>query len=415
MPAADGLFGSGALSRAPTLIVAGAGPVGVVAALAAAQAGFDVQIIESGHAADTSPRAATTHPSTLEMINRVGLLDRFMAEGLVAREFQFWDRANQSLIATFDHDVLRDDTPFPFVVQTEQHKLVRMGLEKLRQLGTSIRLGTTVTGCTQDADGVRVQAETDAGKETLSADWLIAADGGRSTIRKQMGIAFDGYTWPERFVVLTVLDDLQAQMGCCFRNYLAGTDEWANLFKVAGDDGKGRWRAVFPTRADETDEEALSDIATAGRLDRIYPLGRPYQLVHRNLYRVHQRVAETFRMGRVLLAGDAAHVNNPIGGLGLNFGIHDAIDAVDSLSNAALRGGGEDVLDSYARRRRSLNIKFVQSQTIANKKRLEEKDESAQRAGLDALRATAADPVQARTFLLRTSLIESVREAAAIG
>ncbi|MEJ0093195.1 MAG: NAD(P)/FAD-dependent oxidoreductase [Methylocella sp.] len=402
------------MSRSPQLLIVGAGPVGVVAALAATQSGFDVQLIEAATEIDTNPRAATTHPSTLEMIHRIGLLDRFIAEGLVAREFQFWDRESRARVATFDHDLLRDETPFPFVVQTEQHKLVRMGLEKLQQYGMLARLGTRVIGCAQDADRVSVQIESSAGQEAVSADWMIATDGGRSTIRKALGVPFEGYTWPERFVVLTVLDDVKALMGCCFRNYLAGVSEWANLFKVAGDDGKGRWRAVFPTRSDETDEEALSDVAVATRLEGIYPLGHPYQLVHRNLYAVHQRVAETFRIGRVLLAGDAAHVNNPIGGLGLNFGIHDAIDAVDSLSAVALQGEDDAVLDGYAHRRRSLNVKFVQDQTVANKKRLEEKDLTVRQANLDGLRATAADPARARAFLLRSSLIESVREATRI-
>ncbi|WP_158807053.1 NAD(P)/FAD-dependent oxidoreductase [Beijerinckia sp. L45] len=402
------------MSRVPRLLVIGAGPVGVVAALAAAQAGFDVQVVEADATIATNPRAATTHPSTLEMINRVGLLDRFVAEGLVAREFQFWDRETRKRIATFDHQILRNDTPFPFVVQTEQHKLVRMALDALERLGASVRFNTKVVACTQGSDSVSVQVESETGVETLSADWLIAADGGRSTIRKQIGVEFEGFTWPERFLVLTVLDDIQALMGCCFRNYLAGTDEWANLFKVSGDDGLGRWRAVFPTRPDETDEEALSDDSASKRLNGIHPLERPYQLVHRNLYRVHQRVAATFRVGRVLLAGDAAHVNNPIGGLGLNFGIHDAIDAVDSLSLVALEGRGDGALDAYALRRRTLNLKFVQEQTVANKKRLEEKDPTTRQSNLDNLSAMSLDPERARAFLLRSSLIQSVREAAAV-
>jgi 2-polyprenyl-6-methoxyphenol hydroxylase-like FAD-dependent oxidoreductase len=399
------------LSRQPKLVVVGAGAVGVVAALAAAQAGFDVTIFESAPEVDHSPRAATTHPSTLEMIDRLGLLDRFLAEGLVARDFQFWDRENHSLVATFDHDVLRDDTPFPFAVQTEQHKLAHMGLDALRSLGCAIHFGTRVTSSVQNADRVTLEVETEGAPATVDTDWVIAADGGRSTMRKNLGIEFEGYTWPERFIVLTVLDDMQKHMQCCYRNYLAGEGEWVSIFKVAGDDGHGRWRVVSPTRPDETDEEALSDAAVASRLERAYPLGRPYQLIHRNLYRVHQRVAATFRAGRILLAGDAAHVNNPLGGLGLNFGIHDAMDAVVALAAVAMHGADEALLDNYAQRRRALNIEYVQQQTIANKKRLEPKSPEARRADFDELRATAEDRVRARAFLLRSSLISSVREA----
>jgi len=397
---------------APRVLVVGAGPVGVVAALAAAQAGFRVTLCEAEDKIDASPRASTTHPSTLALIDRLGLLERFMAEGLVARHFQFWDRPARRLVAEFDHAVLAGETRFPFVVQTEQHKLARMGLDALAgHPDAVVRFGAPVAALAQGGDRVSVIL---ADGEVLRADWVIGADGGRSTVRKQLDIEFEGYTWPERFIVLTVLDDFAALMGCCLRNYLADPDEWTNLFKVAGDDGAGRWRAVFPTRPDETDDEALSDDGAQARLQRALPLDRPYRLVHRNLYKVHQRVAARFRSGRVFLAGDAAHVNNPIGGLGLNFGIHDALDLVDTLRAVALEGVDERLLERYERRRRPLNVEFVQQQTVANKQRLEEKDPAARRAKLDELAATAADPRRHKAFLMRTSLIDAVRKAATI-
>jgi 3-(3-hydroxy-phenyl)propionate hydroxylase len=134
-------------------------------------------------------------------------------------------------------------------------------------------------------------------------------------------------------------------------------------------------------------------------------------LVHRNIYRVHQRVAKSFRKGRVFLAGDAAHVNNPVGGLGLNCGIHDAMELAETLHQVASGQAGEELLDRYERRRRPLNIEFVQQQTVANKKRLEERDPKLRRAHFDELRRTAADPVLHSRFLRRTSLIESARKA----
>lgn len=395
-----------------SILVVGAGPVGVVACLAAAQAGFSVRLIEAEAGVNTDPRASTTHPSTLELVDRVGLIDRFIAEGLVARKFQFWDRPAKRVVAEFDHATLKDDTPFPFVVQTEQHKLARMGIDKLRGLpDVDVRFSQGAASLEQDADGVTVTA---VDGEEFRADWVIGADGGRSTIRKLLGIDFAGYTWPERFIVLTVLDDFAQLMGSSFRSYFADPDEWTNLFKVAGDDGKGRWRAVLPTKVDESDETALSDEMAQARLHRIHDLVGDYQLAHRNLYKVHQRVAEQFRRGRVFLAGDAAHVNNPIGGLGLNFGIHDAIDLIDTLSAVVFEKADTALLDRYERRRRSLNIEFVQQQTVANKQRLEEKDPVIRQRKLDELTAMAADPARHRQFLLRTSLIESVRKAATI-
>lgn len=395
------------------IIIAGAGPVGVVSALACAQHGFAVTLLEAEDKIDDNPRAATTHPSTLEMIAHVGLIEPFIREGLVARYFQFWDKPARRQIVEFDHQFLRDETPYPFVVQTEQHKLARMGIERLATFPDAVvRFSTRVTGVTQTADSATVTAEGPNGSETFHGDWVIGADGGRSTIRKALDIEFEGFTWSERFLVLTTLDDFQELLpGCCYRNYLADPDQWTNLFKVAGDDGKGRWRAVFPTRVEESDEEALGDESTFSRLQRVFPLQQRYNVVHRNLYKVHQRVAATFRKGRVFLAGDSAHVNNSVGGLGLNGGIHDAMELVDTLYQVITGQADESLLDRYTRRRRTLNIEFVQEQTIINKKRLEEREPKARQARFDELRATAEDPKKHKEFLLRTSLIASVRKA----
>jgi len=395
------------------IVIAGGGPVGVVSALACAQHGYAVTLLEADAAIDDNPRAATTHPSTLEMIARVGLIEPFIKEGLVARYFQFWDKPARAKIVEFDHDTLRDETPYPFVVQTEQHKLARMGIERLKSLpDVEVRFATRATGVSQDGDSATVTVESPNGVENFRGDYVIGADGGRSTIRKALDINSEGFTWPENFLVLTVLDDFQELLpGCCYRNYLADPDEWTNLFKVAGDDGKGRWRAVFPTQVEESDEQALGDASTYSRLQRVFPLGRRYNVVHRNLYKVHQRVAATFRKGRVFLAGDSAHVNNSVGGLGLNGGIHDAMELVDTLHQVITKQADESLLDRYTRRRRTLNIEFVQEQTISNKKRLEERDPKARQARFAELRAIAEDPAKHKDFLLRTSLIASVRKA----
>src|SRR5215813_2376557 len=330
------------------IIVAGAGPVGVVAALACAQHDFAVIVLEAESMVDDSPRAATTHPATLEMIDRLGLIEPFIAQGLVARFFHFWDRPTRTRLAEFDHDLLRNETKFPFVVQTEQHKLANRGLERLRRYAeVDIRFNTQVIAVRQDASAVTATVEGRNGLEEFSADYLIGADGGRSTIRKALDIEFEGYTWPERFLIFTVMDDFQQLLACCYRNYFADPQEWVNLFKIAGDDGKGRWRACFPARIDEADDHALSDEIVHSRLQSAFPKTAPYNLVHRNLYKTHQRVAAKFRVGRVFLAGDAAHVNNPIGGLGLNCGIHDAMELADTLHLFVSGRADESVLDRY--------------------------------------------------------------------
>ena len=232
-------------------------------------------------------------------------------------------------------------------------------------------------------------------------------------MRKALGIEFAGYTHPERFLVLTTSFDFGAVYDRCSRNYFSDPDEWCALFKVTGDDGRGLWRVLFPTGLDETDEQALDSAAVERRLQKFFPKSSPYPVVHRNLYKVHQRVAATFRKGRAFLAGDAAHVNNPLGGLGLNFGIHDAIEIAGLLGRVIRREARPDVLDLYDRYRRPLNVEYVQQQTIANKKRLEENDLAVRAKNFDQLLAMAADPVAHRNYLLRASLIESVRKRAA--
>jgi 3-(3-hydroxy-phenyl)propionate hydroxylase len=396
------------------VIVAGGGPTGVVAALACAQRGFRVTLLEAAREIDDNPRAATTHPSTLEYIDRLGFVDEFIEKGLICRYFQFWDRDTQTRVAQFDHELLRDETPFPFAVQTEQHKLVQMVLPKIAAFpDCAHELGTEVLDAVQDDRQVTVTVKRGTETAKLTCDYLIAADGGRSTVRKLLDIAFEGFTFPERFTVLTTLHDFEKSLGYCYRNYMAGSESWAMTFKVAGDDMKGRWRVVMPTGESETDEQALADASVLARMQSVDAACTLDGVVHRKIYNVHQRIAAKFRVGRIYLAGDASHLNNPIGGLGLNCGIHDAMELVDTL-DAARAGASEERLDRYQRRRRTLNAEFIQEQTINNKKRLEEKDPAARQRRLDDLRATEADPARHKAFLMRSSLIASVRRASTI-
>jgi 3-(3-hydroxy-phenyl)propionate hydroxylase len=401
--------------RQERILIVGAGPVGAVAALACAQRGHAVTLLEAQHRIDDSPRASTTQPPTLEILAELGLIDEYIAQGLVSPTFQFWDRPTRTLVAEFDFGRLRGETPYPYVVQTEQHKLAGMAIARLRRMpDVQVELGVRVTGLTQTADAVRVHAGDEDGAREFSADYVIGCDGGRSTVRKSLGIEFQGYTWPERFLVITTRFDFQSVLDCCLRNYFADPEEWTNLFKVAGDDGKGRWRAAFRTREEESDEEALSDDAVHARLSRIYVPEGAYDVAHLNLYSVHQRVAERFREGRVFLCGDAAHVNNPIGGLGLNCGIQEAWDLAGTLDQVITGRADESLLDRYGRRHRPLNIEYVQEQTVANKRRLEERDPARRAERFRELAETAASPARHKAFLMRASLLESARRAAGV-
>ena len=398
------------MATAPVLI-AGGGPVGIITALALAQRGIPVHVFEAGERVNDAPRASTLHPATLEMLAELGLLDEIVSRGLVARTFQFWDRPTRGVVAEFDHEILKDNSAYPFVVQCEQHKIANMGVERLKEFKhAEVTFASPVTAINTLDDRVEVTIEASGKPQTIAGSYLVGADGGRSLVRKSLDIEFEGYTFPERFLVLTTLFDFAGEHGVAYRAYFSDPDEWTNLFKVAGDDGKGRWRAVFPALPGQTDEEVLNEAATEARLQKFFPKAGRYEVVHRNIYRVHQRVAARFRHGRVFLAGDSAHVNNPIGGLGLNCGIHDAVHLAKLLASVLRDERPRTDLDSYDAVRRPMNIEYVQQQTIANKKRLEEKDPAIRQAHFDDLRRIAGDPAAHRAFLMRTSLLESVRK-----
>ncbi|MDE8651536.1 FAD-dependent oxidoreductase [Novosphingobium album (ex Liu et al. 2023)] len=399
----------------PQVLVAGAGPVGLFSALLLGARGVPVRVFDINPGLQRDPRAATTHPATLEVIDVDGLVEDMARVGLIAPIYQFWDRPSARLVAEFDHGLLGDETRFPFVIQCEQFKTSRLILDRLLRLGNvEVLFDHEVLLVTQTADAVAVEVKGPGGIASHRAAYLIGADGGRSTVRKQCDIAFEGFTWDERFIVLTTPFDFAAERGYCYRSYFADPEAWCNCFKVAADGPPGLWRTVFPTTGDTPLEELMSDAGAQALLQKYFPADRPYEIVHRNIYTTHQRVAHRFRQGRVALAGDAAHVNNPIGGMGLNGGLQDAANLADKLSEIVLNGAPDSLLDLYDLQRRTLATEFVQEQSIANKKRLEASDEETRQRTFAQLSETAADPARAKDFLLRSSMLVAQRRVNAM-
>ena len=397
------------------VLIAGGGPVGLLSALLLGRQGLPVRLFDVNQSPQADPRAATTHPATLDLLAKDGLADDMARVGLVAPIFQFWDRPSGEKIAEFDHAVLQDDTRHPFVVQCEQFKTAKLILERVRKLrNVEVLFGHEVLDIAQTDGSISADVRGPDGIKTHTGAYLIGADGGRSVVRKQSDIAFDGFTWPERFIVLTTPFDFEAARGLCFRSYFADPDEWCNCFKVSADGSPGLWRTVFPANPDLSEGELMSDAAVQERMQKFFPASKPYEIVHRNFYVTHQRVAATFRKGRVLLAGDSAHVNNPIGGMGLNGGIQDAANLADKLAPVLLAGAPDALLDLYSLQRRTVATEYVQEQSITNKKRLEARDPEMRRRNHEELREIASDPSRARQFLLRTSMIASQRRVAAM-
>jgi 3-(3-hydroxy-phenyl)propionate hydroxylase len=399
----------------PRVLIAGGGPVGLLCAWILGRRGIGVRLFDNNAGLQTDPRAATTHPATLDLLDEGGLADDMARVGLVAPIFQFWDRPSNRLVAEFDHAILSKDTRHPFVVQCEQFKTARLLLDRIEKLpNVEVLFNHEVVDVIHTADAVSVDVRGAQTTSKHTGEYLIGADGGRSIVRKRSEIPFEGFTWPERFIVLTTPFDFETHRGYSYRSYFAEPGAWCNCFKVSADGPPGLWRTVFPTEPAQDDASLMSDAGVQDRLQRFFPDDRLYEIVHRNLYVTHQRVAATFRKGRVLLAGDAAHVNNPIGGMGLNGGIQDAVNLADKLSEVLLEGKSDRLLDLYNLQRRTVAIEFVQEQSIANKKRLEESDPTTRQRNLDELSRIAENPDRARQFLLRTAMIASQQRASAM-
>ena len=403
------------------VIVVGAGPVGAVTALALVKKGIPVTLIEAEAEPPEDQRAATIHPPTVEMLAELGLKNEAFAEdasgGMLSPIFQFWDRVSGELVAMFDIGLLKGEVPYPFVVQWEQYKLVRAARPHIEASGIAqVRFSTHVTGLEQTADHVEVTlTNADGESEKLRGRYLIGADGGRSTVRRLADIEFEGFTWPERFIKIGTSFDFGATgRGFCTRNYFSDPNEWLNLFKVKGYGPPGIWRGIMPVPPEETDGQALSMEGIQRRLQGIHPRSGGYEIPYHALYAVHQRVAATFNKGRVLLAGDAAHVNNPIGGMGMNGGIHDAMNLTEKLADVWYGRAGPEAFDRYTRQRRKAQVDYVQAQTIQNKRSLEEKDPVIRRQHLDELRRISEDVKLHKQFLYRAALFDSLNSANAV-
>ncbi len=401
------------MSASDRIIVIGAGPVGLCLSLALAQEGIAVCLIETlgdDNFLEQVPRAGTNHPATLELFERIGLYEKIEPRGIIAPRFHYWDRHEGKRIAEFDHIHLKDDTRFPYVLQCERIKIVEEALKLAKaQPLIELRLKTTFTSFQQDADGVTAHVVNAAGEtETIRGAYIVSGEGARSIVRKDLGIEFEGFTYPDRTLNIEVAYDF-TRHGYTERNYISDPDEWSNLFHWKGP--PDRWRVHFPTEPNEDETALTRPEALQARLQKFIPTGRDYDIVGSNLYVVHQRVAKKFRVGRAILAGDSAHVNSPIGAMGMNSGIHDAFNLADKLTSIMRRETGDEVLDRYERQRRHVALQHTQAETIRNKRVLAEKDPAVRRKNHEQLHRTSEDPKLARAFLLRTSLIESLREA----
>jgi 3-(3-hydroxy-phenyl)propionate hydroxylase len=302
---------------------------------------------------------------------------------------------------------LSADTNHPYRLQCEQWRLGELLYARLKNnpLAT-IRFGTMAVAARQSADGVELDVRlTNAGSENISGSFLVGADGIGSVVRNAIHAQFDGITIPELFLTLSTTYDFRETMPDLSNiSYLSDPREWYVLIRTAR-----VWRALFPVDAALEDKDVTSPERGERFLQGAVPRSESYEVTHRTAYRVHERVASTYVQGRMMIAGDAAHVNNPLGGMGLNGGIHDAFNLSGKLIDV-VRGAPIDTLQRYSRQRRKVALDVVQQTTLRNRSILHTREPEARRAYHDDLRRTVEDPEKHRNYVMRTSMIQSLRD-----
>lgn len=397
------------------IIIAGSGPSGSVLALALAKAGIDVVLLEREAQLPRDLRASTFHPPSLEMIAALEprLIEQMLAKGLKADRYQYRDRTTAQ-VASFDMSLIASDTAYPFRLQLEQYELTYLIRDELKRYPNARHLfGHELVSFDQGPEGVTVHLDTPSGRQLMQGSFLVGAEGARSNCRKGAGIEYLGFTYDEKFLVVstafpfeTVFEDLS------WVNYVSDPDEWCVILRT-----EKIWRVLFPVQAEtqEQETEVLSDANIQRRLHRLYNKAGDYDIGHRTLYNVNQRVAERYHQGRMVLVGDACHINNPLGGMGMNGGLHDAFNLAPRLIRIVQQGADyADEFAHYDRQRKDLAVQFVQKHTIENKKLMESTDPDVQQKRQQWLMETAADPGKARDFLLERAMINCVRDSLAV-
>jgi 3-(3-hydroxy-phenyl)propionate hydroxylase len=376
--------------------------VGLSLGLALARAGLPVELFEADAELNSQIRASTFHPKTLELFQEWGVVEAVLAHGYKVDRLQYWERQPRQLVADFHYAAIAQDTPYPFRLQCPQHIATRVLKPALEAAASAkVYMGHKLLDFTDHGDYVTARFETADGVVTRSGRYLCGADGSHSVVRKQLGIGFQGKTYEDRFLLigsdLHTGDLLPGAAQVC---YIFDPQEWVIILNLPD-----IVRIVFRMTDDEEEAVAMQETNLRARIQNFFGETPPYHIKTTQLYRVHQRVADSFRVGRAILLGDAAHNNNPSGGMGMNSGIHDAANLAEKLGRI-WQGEPDEILDDYAQERRRYAVESVQlySDQQYNNMVMATAEARLQRNKL--LAETAANPAMARAYLLRASMLE---------
>ncbi len=369
--------------------------------------GIPVSVLEAESELPEDMRASTFHPATLDVLEDPQVVGELLERGVPCRKWQY-RKHDSGECAVFDLDVLRDRTSHPFRLQCEQFHLTRAIRSKLKDNELfSLEFGTPVVHVTQTDEGVEAEVEGRAGTRRVKGSYIIGADGAGSLVRKVMGMDLKGETYPLTSLTVAVRYPFDEHIkGLLPVNYCWTKDSHFSMMQL-----KKVWRVGFSPRAGQSHQDALKSEQIQARLQEIHPKEDPYEIAHAGAYTIHRRIAEGFRVGRMILAGDAAHLNSPSGGMGMNSGIHDARNLCDKLTEIILNKGEESLLDRYSRQRRSIALDDVQVRADRNYRRHRIRGDRNRARVWAELKRVTSDRQLMIDFLMQSSMLQSLKNA----
>jgi len=383
------------------VLIVGAGPVGLMTALGLAREGVSVTLLEAEDDIVYSPRAISYAWSILPALQLFGVLDDMIAAGHIVDD-RCWRIFKTGETIVYNHNAICDITDWPYSLTLGQDLLAWVVLQHLQRYpNVRIHWGTKFAGLTQTPGKVAVAAEQAGAPVEFVADWVVAADGGRSAVRKAAGLTMDGFTWPQRFVVTNIYYDFEKHGWNS--GYLVDPVYGAVVYKI---NLEGLWRFTFAEQATQPLETVMERILQFIRT--VLPGEQKYELALHTAYNMHQRTAATYRVGSVVLAGDAAHLTNPTSGFGLMGGLYDAFALSEALAAVVHGKASDEILDRHSEQRRIVYHEII-SPISSESLRLvfNSEDEGRLEKDLVLLRGRKSDPEAMRKFLSAPSALET--------
>ena len=380
------------------VLVAGAGPVGLTAALALAEAGIAVTVAEKRPALSAASRASTFNPPTLEILHRLGVLEEVHHRGQVADRIQY--RTPDGIFAEFAMSALEEDTPFPYRLHLEQAQVTPIILDRLRNYRHArVLFDAEVQHVAQHGSRVVMRVRHGAGHETLDGNYLIGADGSRSDVREALGIPFDGEDYPDKILRVMTADDLDALLpGIAPVTYLWHGERSVSFLRMPD-----CWRIILRVPKEVDDDVALEPDWILARLTDAMPdCERLPNVLMKDIYGVSKRVAGRYRDGRMVLAGDSAHVTNTRGGMNMNCGMHDAF-AIAGAIIASEQKGDTTLVEAAVDERRRVATQMLIPRTDRNV--------AGGHEFLAHVKAMANSPAQTSQYLRTTAMLDMAPQA----